>query len=359
MIDIKNICAKIATNCLQNNLKTLATQLADSFNIGATKSFERASELVYWLYIYDHKEMCFDLCSQICNADLSLHAHIDPYLKNIINEYLKNIVALYTKFQRERGNIKEAQWCIENFCANYSRPEMLSIVLEEPLPYGEQVELAKSMNNVEAERNYKFAQFKILCFILALGGSHLFPKEKTESEMNQLKSDLLRLQQLADGEKNTDYSSRMQTGASDADIEKLTTIFGKLPTQFIDFYKIHNGQIPYTEGIIDYEELLSIDEILEEWNAKKDYVTSKNFDLDFKSSPDPGIKNDWYNLRWLPLTSNGSGDNYCLDLDPSPEGKYGQVIRVWHDDAIRTVEASSFNLFLEYFLGKDYLKKMQ
>ncbi|KWE64809.1 hypothetical protein WL77_20605 [Burkholderia ubonensis] len=55
--------------------------------------------------------------------------------------------------------------------------------------------------------------------------------------------------------------------------------------------------------------------------------------------PEPGIRGDWYNLKWIPLTHNGSGDHLCVDLDPDEGGRIGQVIRVWHDSPERELVA--------------------
>ena len=34
-----------------------------------------------------------------------------------------------------------------------------------------------------------------------------------------------------------------------------------------------------------------------------------------------------------------------IDLDPSKEGKRGQIIQMWHDDADRSIEAQSLKGF--------------
>lgn len=195
-----------------------------------------------------------------------------------------------------------------------------------------------------------------MCFICELGGSDEFPAVRANNEMNNLKIEL----SIDQTEKlEQDYSSCIQKGANDENIDRLKTTFQgvEIPQEFIDFYKLHDGQLPYSDGILNDEELLSIDRILEEYNIWKGLVEGDEFEN--PSSPDPGIKNDWYNLRWIPFTSNGCGDNICLDLDPSSEGTYGQVIRMWHDDDERTVEANSFTEYLELYLGKNYLDRMK
>ncbi|WP_156441033.1 SMI1/KNR4 family protein [Burkholderia sp. ABCPW 14] len=50
------------------------------------------------------------------------------------------------------------------------------------------------------------------------------------------------------------------------------------------------------------------------------------------SETDQVIKDDWYNLKWIPFTHDGSGIRLCLNLDPAEGGTLGQVVRIWHDD---------------------------
>jgi cell wall assembly regulator SMI1 len=140
-----------------------------------------------------------------------------------------------------------------------------------------------------------------------------------------------------------------------------------LPLDFLEFYRLMNGE---KNGgyVFDYEELLTFDRILDEWTVWKDLAEGEEF-ADDTSDPEAGIRNDWYNVNWIPFTYNGSGDHLCLDLDPAPGGKYGQVIRMWHDDAVRTLEYASFTEWLtayiedlkagEFVFEDGYLKKKE
>ncbi|MBO7776747.1 SMI1/KNR4 family protein [Burkholderia pseudomallei] len=58
------------------------------------------------------------------------------------------------------------------------------------------------------------------------------------------------------------------------------------------------------------------------------------------------MKDDWYNLKWIPFTHDGSGIRLCLDLDPAEGGTLGQVVRIWHDDEARELVAGSFSEWL-------------
>lgn len=354
MNKIKEICSTIAETAELDDIKIPAKMLSETFNIKSVKNIEDCEDLLYWLYIYDQKEVCFELCNKICQ--IQFPADIPIF------DYLISIHVLHIRLLRERNLTDEAKSCKEGVIACYAnRPEVLKEFLEGSFLYYKEIESAQVNTDIELEKSWKFSQYQRLCFIRELGGSDIFTAERAEKEMAELKSSLNELShQLNKVKKEKTYSDLMQEGASDTEIEKLCEAFSevKIPAEFIDFYKIHNGQIPYTQGIIDdFYELLSIDRILEEWNVWKELILDDDFD--YKSTPDPGVKDDWYNLLWLPFASNGCGDNYCLDLNPTTEGTYGQVISVVHDDSIRSIEALSFSSFLENHFGKNYLERMK
>ncbi|MFN8256973.1 MAG: SMI1/KNR4 family protein [Bacteroidales bacterium] len=150
--------------------------------------------------------------------------------------------------------------------------------------------------------------------------------------------------------KNADvvYKS-LNDGATNEEFEELEEhINKKLPDSFKSFYRIHNGQIPMSEGLIDTEELLSIERIMEEWEVWKELDEKGVFD-DSVSNPDKGIREDWWNPLWIPITYDGSGNHYCLDLNPDEGGKKGQIIRIWHDSDERELIAPSFEQWMNDF----------
>lgn len=148
-------------------------------------------------------------------------------------------------------------------------------------------------------------------------------------------------------------SIKLNNGVSDSDIQNLEKIIGaKLPHDFIIFYRVHNGQSRDGAALIDGEELLSFDRIIEEWNIWNDLLNNNTFENSV-ASPDAGIKSNWWNPLWIPITYDGNGNHYCLDLDPTKEGSYGQIIRMWHDDDVRSLIAKSFKEWI-----KDYTNKL-
>lgn len=141
----------------------------------------------------------------------------------------------------------------------------------------------------------------------------------------------------------------LNEGASDEDFENLEELINKrLPDDFKAFYRIHNGQDSIGEGMIDTEELLSTERIMDEWQVWKDLYDKGVFDESVSES-DKGVKENWWNPFWIPITYDGSGNHYCLDLSPDDGGKRGQIIRIWHDSPERELIADSFSEWMTDF----------
>jgi cell wall assembly regulator SMI1 len=161
-----------------------------------------------------------------------------------------------------------------------------------------------------------------------------------------------------------DVKKSLNSGATDKDIADAEAVLGvSLPDDVKASYKIHNGQVEYDMGFINSREFLSLKRIVDEWSVWNDLLQGGDFS-GAKGNPDAGIKDDWWNARWIPLTYDGSGNHDCLDLDPAPGGNVGQIIEMWHDDADRALLAPSFTEWLtkfaddleagEYVFSEDY-----
>ena len=149
----------------------------------------------------------------------------------------------------------------------------------------------------------------------------------------------------------------LNPGATDEDFKRLEKLIKKeLPEDFKRFYRIHNGQNqdPYVPGLIDTELLLSISQIESEWKSWKNFIDNDPEAKNTESEPQKGIKPDWWNEKWIPITSAGTGDYTCIDLDPTEEGKNGQIIRMIHDDVFRELISPSFTKWF-----KDYVEKIE
>ncbi len=141
--------------------------------------------------------------------------------------------------------------------------------------------------------------------------------------------------------------------ATDAEIEELISVIGvDLPDDFIEVLKIHNGQKGEAAWLFDSQEFLSTHRIIEEFNTWKKLQINE---LQEKvSTPDDGVKNDWWNKNWIPFTSDGCGDHYCLDLSPSSTGTKGQVITLWYELSEREIVAMSFSAWFKEYAQQLY-----
>lgn len=140
--------------------------------------------------------------------------------------------------------------------------------------------------------------------------------------------------------------------ASDADIQALEQKLGvKLPADFVECLKVHDGQRGAADGLFAGLEFLSSQRILEEWRVWKQLLDGGDFD-GAEAEPGVGIQPVWWNPKWIPFTYNGAGDHLCLDLDPSSQGRSGQVITLWHDDGARRKRADSFAQWFAEFVDK-------
>ncbi|WP_377161787.1 SMI1/KNR4 family protein [Roseateles sp. UC29_93] len=139
--------------------------------------------------------------------------------------------------------------------------------------------------------------------------------------------------------------------ATDEEISALEQALGaRLPQDFIDCLKIHNGQSDSAGGLFDNADFLSTSAILDQWTVWKELLDSGDFE-GIESEPEEGVRNDWWNARWIPFTYNGAGDHYCLDLAPDEAGQVGQVITMWHDSSEREILGNSFAAWLKQYVS--------
>ncbi|MDV2991669.1 MAG: hypothetical protein N4J56_001323 [Chroococcidiopsis sp. SAG 2025] len=141
----------------------------------------------------------------------------------------------------------------------------------------------------------------------------------------------------------------LQSGASEAQIAELEAILSiKLPEDVKASYRIHNGQSIYKEGLFEGREFLSLERIREEWEVWKDLLDAGEFE-GYESDPDVGIRNNWWNDKWIPITYDGAGNHDCLDLDPADGETVGQIITMYHDSGDREIVSSSLRAWLQKY----------
>jgi cell wall assembly regulator SMI1 len=144
----------------------------------------------------------------------------------------------------------------------------------------------------------------------------------------------------------------LQPGASDEEIASTEAfVCVTFPEDVKDSYRTHNGQVPESERLMGYWELLSLDRIRFEWSCWKELLEDGAFE-GRKSAPNGPIADDWWNPKWVPLTWDGCGNNQCLDMAPIQGGNIGQVITMLHDSTARTLVAPSFRIWLSEFANE-------
>ena len=152
-----------------------------------------------------------------------------------------------------------------------------------------------------------------------------------------------------------ELSFELNAGASEADFAELEQTLGyALPEEFKELYRVANGETDIG-SVFAGEEWLSIERIIDEYNIWQELYQNGTFQEDdgtpYGCEPEAGIKPDfWWNPKWIPLSADGGGNSKMIDLDPAEQGRAGQIIQMWHDDAAREKEAASLREFLQNYV---------
>ncbi len=115
----------------------------------------------------------------------------------------------------------------------------------------------------------------------------------------------------------------------------------KFPTEVLSTFRIHNGQRYDSPWLFEGWEFLSLERVVDEWQIWKGLVDCGDFN-DMRSESSDLTVQDWWNPLWIPLTYDGCGNHDSLDLNPGPNGRRGQIIKMWHDDSERPLVAPSY-----------------
>lgn len=148
----------------------------------------------------------------------------------------------------------------------------------------------------------------------------------------------------------------LNSGVSQQDIEILESKLNiSLPADFLEFYKIHNGQNS-SEGLFELNVLLPFDRIVNNWTVYTELLDRCEFDDDegkvlTVSYLDKGLKNNWWNHKWIPIASDARGEDICIDFDPSEEGTLGQIIDVFSNIDGRLLLSGSFHEWIEKYVA--------
>lgn len=142
-------------------------------------------------------------------------------------------------------------------------------------------------------------------------------------------------------QEDPDALASLQPPASEEQVAALEAELGvSLPSALRATLLRHDGQEDI-DHLYDGERFLGCAGIRGEWRNWKALSLDEDL-IACKGAPGPGVKDDWFNLKWIPFSHDGMGDHLCVDMDPAEGGIVGQVIRVWHDLDDRDVIAPSF-----------------
>lgn len=141
--------------------------------------------------------------------------------------------------------------------------------------------------------------------------------------------------------------------ASPAQIEAAEAALGvRFPDDVRALYRLHDGQGRDGLGLLGGWTWLDLASVVSEWNIWKGLLDKGTFGANDGGDPGPGVRGDWWNPRWIPLTYSGSGDHHCVDLAPAEGGAEGQILRMWHDMESRSLIAPSLHAWLEQLAGE-------
>jgi cell wall assembly regulator SMI1 len=133
-----------------------------------------------------------------------------------------------------------------------------------------------------------------------------------------------------------DLKKSLKKGASEKQIAKLEKHLGvELPEEYTTFLKLCDGLN---------------ENVAEQWTIWKDLLDGGNFE-GVTSKPQKGIRNDWWNPKWIPITHDGGGNHLCIDLEPARGGRPGQIITMWHDSPERQLMYPNLTEWLEHILN--------
>jgi len=140
-------------------------------------------------------------------------------------------------------------------------------------------------------------------------------------------------------------------GAEEEHFEPIErAIRSELPQAFKEFYRIHDGQYSESEeGLIDTHILLPLEQMLSIWAQLRHQFDEGAFD-DLESEPQDGIRMEWWNPYWLPLTTDKAGSFIFMDFAPSRQGNLGQIIYMPRDSAERILLAPSFEAWISRYV---------
>jgi len=142
----------------------------------------------------------------------------------------------------------------------------------------------------------------------------------------------------------------LQQPASNEQIQELEQLIGQpLPQDFKRLYQWHNGLNDEENfgSLFFGMDFFSIDGIIAEFNYRQQNAADENIVL---KTVDKGINPlDIYNPNWLKFAFDGAHTGLYLDLSPTAEGTYGQILFIDDEYEIGILVADSTNKLVSDF----------
>jgi cell wall assembly regulator SMI1 len=167
------------------------------------------------------------------------------------------------------------------------------------------------------------------------------PDEEAIAAWHVIESELRRLA--------SDQADRLPRGATCELIQRVEAELGTpLPDSTLAVYLVRNGlgtSAP-SGARAQVSELLSLDAAMDRWRELTTLLHQGHFAHLTVELTQGAVRADWWNQRWLPISDDGAGNHFCIDLAPPEGGVPGQVILFRGDDDIRSVVAPTLTAYL-------------
>ncbi len=140
------------------------------------------------------------------------------------------------------------------------------------------------------------------------------------------------------------FRERLQNPAPPATIDEIAdcenSLGMTLPDSVRESYLLCNGDRGLTT--FSFGSLMSIEEIVDLWRVRKSILDRGNCLEASVIRCNRAIRKRGWDLKWIPITDSGSGDFFCIDLNPTKWGTSGQIIRYIRERGPVDLVAKSF-----------------
>ncbi len=120
-------------------------------------------------------------------------------------------------------------------------------------------------------------------------------------------------------------------GATAGQIARLEKHLGvTLPGSYVESLKVHDGG-----GSFESYEYLSTEDVYRWWKVWT--LALEKGELEGRAPSEEGqeaLQPGFWNRRWIPFAADSVGNLLCIDLDPGPRGKVGQLVQFERQDGI-------------------------